>query len=119
MRHARLCSNAELGTDEVSCRDQLVHLYSGNVAHTVQQIQQILCSYIAHRAGCIRATSQPAHGSIESTDAILQTRIDVGERLPIRIVKVTGNVRPGHLRRNITEQSQRLLRRATADRVAP
>ena len=70
----------------------LIHIHPSIRPERMDHVHQVLGRDIARRAGTVRTPAQPADGTIERPDPVLQRDQRVHERLPEGIVEVHGEV---------------------------
>src|SRR4029079_16987220 len=94
------------------------HVDAGFDAEAVEQINDVFACDIARRALRVWAAAESRNRAVERRNADSKSRVDVGKRLPVRIVKMPGERADWHFGRHLPEERLRLPGRPGADRVA-
>ena len=109
---------ADQPAHDIGRRDQFWHIDAGRNAHALEHVDDILGRDVPRRTGGIGATAEAAGGGIDHAAALFHPGIEIGERLPIGVVEMHGEIGHRHIARHRAQQMPRLQGRADADGVA-
>ena len=87
-------------------------------AQTVEQIQHVLGSDIAGGAFGVGTTAETGHRAVKSRDAAFERRIDIGHRLAVSVVEMSGETMDGDVPGDGLNHRAGLAGGAGADSVA-
>ena len=104
--------------NEAARATQLRHVHTGLDTESVEQIDDVFGRDIAGGTLRIRAAAESGHRAVERRHAEFERRVDVRERLSVRVVEMTGKCGDRHLLRYASQQHLCLAGSAGADRVA-